>query len=78
MNLGIRPAKSSEFNRAIRLALYKKTEPGQPTLSRKEANRSWREDMLGILSEVQKKDQKVRRQGKRVKINQREDTQSEE
>ncbi len=51
----------------IRLALKKKSEKGQATLSRKEANRSWREDILGILSEDQKKQKKEDRQKRNKK-----------
>jgi hypothetical protein len=48
----------------IREALKKKAEKGQPTLSRKEANRTWREEILGYLSEDQKKQRKAERQKK--------------
>jgi hypothetical protein len=48
----------------IRVALKKKAEPGQATLSRKEANKTWREDILGILSDHQKKERKAKRQEK--------------
>jgi hypothetical protein len=59
----------------IRLALKKKAEKGQPPLSRKEANRTWREDILGIHSEEQKqkiKEQKQKR-SKKFKNNFNED-----
>ena len=46
----------------IRQALKKKSEKGEPPISNKEANRTWREDVLGILSEDQKKERKQRRQ----------------
>jgi hypothetical protein len=46
----------------IRIALKKKAAPGEPTLSRKEANRTWREEILGILSEDQKRQRKAARQ----------------
>ena len=46
----------------IRELLKKKAAKGEATLSRKEANRTWREDILGFLSEDQKKDAKRRRQ----------------
>lgn len=62
--------KSSPIMEEIRVRLKKKAAKGEPTLSRKEANRSWREDILGFLSEDQKKDAKRRRQersGVRVK-----------
>jgi hypothetical protein len=52
----------------IRVALKKKAEKGQPTLSRKEANRTWREDILGVLSEDQKKERKTQRQGKSKRV----------
>lgn len=59
--------KSSPMMHEIREQLKGKTQPGQPTLSRKEANRTWREDILGIRSEEQKKADKAKRQerGKR-------------
>lgn len=46
----------------IRTALKKKSEKGQPPISNKEANRTWREDILGILSDDQKKQRKEKRQ----------------
>lgn len=52
----------------IRLALKKKPEAGQPSISRKEANKTWREDILGILSDDQKKQRKQERQQKSKKI----------
>jgi hypothetical protein len=48
----------------IRQALKKKSTKGQPPISNKEANRTWREDVLGILSEDQKKQRKADRQRK--------------
>jgi hypothetical protein len=48
----------------IRQALKKKSVKGQPPISNKEANRTWREDILGILSEDQKKQRKFDRQRK--------------
>jgi hypothetical protein len=45
-----------------REALKKKSAKGQPPISNKEANRTWREDVLGILSEDQKRQQKIQRQ----------------
>lgn len=54
--------KSSPMMQEIRIALKKKAEPGQATLSRKEANKTWREEILGILSEDQKKVRKSQRQ----------------
>jgi hypothetical protein len=46
----------------IRIALKGKAGPGEPTLSKKEANRTWREEILGILSEDQKRHRKAARQ----------------
>jgi hypothetical protein len=54
--------KSSPMMHEMREQLKRKAEPGQPTLSRKEANRFWREDILGIRSEEQRKADKARRQ----------------
>ncbi|MFZ9876482.1 MAG: hypothetical protein ACO3EY_05430 [Candidatus Nanopelagicales bacterium] len=54
--------KSSPMMHEIRIALKKKAAPGEPPLSRKEANRTWREDILGILSEDQKRQRKAARQ----------------
>jgi hypothetical protein len=54
--------KSSPMMQEIRIALKKKAAPGEPTLSRKEANRTWREEILGILSEDQKRQRKAARQ----------------
>ena len=51
----------------IRLALKKKAAPGEPTPPRKEANKIWREENLGILSEDQKKIRKSQRQEKTKK-----------
>ena len=59
--------KSSPMMHEMREQLKKKAEKGQPTLSRKEANRTWREDILGILSEDQKKERKQKRQEKNTK-----------
>ena len=54
--------KSSPMMQEIRVALKKKAQPGQPPLSRREANKTWREDVLGILSDDQKKARKAQRQ----------------
>jgi hypothetical protein len=54
--------KSSPMMAEIREALKKKSAKGQPPISNKEANRTWREDVLGILSEDQKRQQKIQRQ----------------
>jgi hypothetical protein len=51
-------SKKSPIMEEIRLALKKKAGKGEPSLSRKEANRTWREDILGILSDEQKKERK--------------------
>jgi hypothetical protein len=56
--------KSSPMMAEIREALKKRSVKGQPPISNKEANRTWREDVLGILSEDQKKQRKVDRQKK--------------
>lgn len=56
--------KSSPMMAEIRTALKKKSEKGQPPLSNKEANKTWREDILGILSDDQKKQRKQKRQEK--------------
>ena len=48
----------------IRQALKKKAGKGEPSISNKEANRTWREDILGILSEDQKRERKQKRQEK--------------
>jgi hypothetical protein len=60
----------------IRENLKLKTEPGKPTPSRKEANKVWREDILGIRSEEQKQADKVKKQErnsrKRVKSSEEE------
>lgn len=60
----------------LRLALKKKAEPGQPPISRKEANRTWREDILGILSEDQKTAKKALRQKAQTKFRQQAESES--
>ena len=62
MNTATWKSIKSPAMQEIRIALKKKAEKGQPTPSNKEANRSWREDILGILSEDQKKERKALRQ----------------
>ena len=52
----------------IRQALKKKPVKGGPSISKKEANRTWREDILGIFSEDQKAQDKIRRQNKSKKF----------
>ena len=54
----------SPIMQEIRVSLKKKAEKGQPPISNKEANRTWREDILGLLSEDQKKEAKSKRQEK--------------
>jgi hypothetical protein len=54
--------KSSPMMHEIRVQLKGKSQPGQPTMSRKESNRTWREDILGIRSEEQKKADKAKKQ----------------
>lgn len=56
--------KSSPMMSEIREQLKGKSQPGQPTMPRKEANRVWREDILGIRSEEQKKADKAKKQEK--------------
>ena len=51
----------------IRQALKKKAGKGEPPISNKEANRTWREDILGILSDDQKSERKKQRQEKSKK-----------
>jgi len=51
----------------IRVCLKGRSEPGAPTMSRKEANRIWREEILGIKSEDQKKADKEYRKSKNKK-----------
>lgn len=64
MNLATWKSIKSPIMQEIRVALKKKAENGKATLSRKEANRTWREDILGVLSEDQKKEKKAQRQEK--------------
>lgn len=64
MNLATWKSIKSPIMQEMRVALKKTTEKGQATLSRKEANRTWREDILGILSEDQKKAIKAQKQEK--------------
>lgn len=59
--------KSSPMMAEIRESLKLKTVPGEPTPSRKMANKTWREDILGILSEDQKQAQKAKKQEKNKK-----------
>ena len=73
MNLGTWKSIKSPIMQEMRLALKKKAGVGEPTLPRKEANRTWREEILGILSEDQKKEIKSKRQEKSKKKQQRVD-----
>ena len=59
--------KSSPMMAEIRQALKKKAGKGEPPISNKEANRTWREEVLGIFSEDQKKQNKAARQAKSTK-----------
>ena len=68
MNLATWKSNKSLIMQEARVALKKKAEKGQGTLSRKEANRTWREDILGILSEDQKSEKKTQRQDKNKKV----------
>ena len=62
MNIVVPRSPKSLIMQEIREALKKKAAPGQATLSRKEANKTWREDILGILSEDQKSAKKAFKQ----------------
>lgn len=64
MNLATWKSIKSPIMQEIRVNLKKKAEKGQPTLSRKEANRTWREDILGVLSEDQKRIKKEKNKEK--------------
>lgn len=59
--------KSSPMMQEIRESLKKKAAPGQPSLSRKEANKTWREDILGFRSEEQKQFDKIKKQERNSK-----------
>jgi hypothetical protein len=54
----------SPIMQEMRVALKKKAGKGEAPISNKEANRTWREDILGIFSEDQKKEAKSKRQEK--------------
>jgi hypothetical protein len=62
MNLATWKSIKSPIMQEIRISLKGKAEKGQPTMSRKESNRTWREDILGFFSEDQKKQIKTERQ----------------
>lgn len=78
MNLGVWHSNKSLLMQEMRVALKKKAEKGQPSLSRKEANRTWREEILGILSEDQKKEKKAQRQEKNKRVKMRNTDQDDE
>jgi hypothetical protein len=67
MNLATWKSNKSLIMQEIRMDLKKKAEKGQPTPSRKEANRTWREEILGVLSEDQKQQKKQERQARNRK-----------
>jgi len=60
--------KSSPMMAEIREALKKKPAKGEPPISNKEANRTWREEILGILSDDQKSERKRKRQEKNSRV----------
>ena len=62
MNLATWKSIKSPIMQEIRQQLKKVAPKGSATLSRKEANRTWREDILGILSEDQKRVVKAQKQ----------------
>mgnify|MGYP003333243269 FL=1 len=62
MNLATWKSIKSPIMQEIRQQLKKVAPKGSATLSRKEANRTWREDILGILSEDQKRAVKAQKQ----------------
>jgi hypothetical protein len=62
MNLAVWHKQKASAMEEIRKQLKKHAAPGEPTLSRKEANRTWREEILGVLSEEQRKEIKAKRQ----------------
>jgi hypothetical protein len=68
MNLATWKSIKSPIMQEIRVALKKKPEKGQPTPSNKDANRTWREEILGFLSEEQKKEKKSKNQEKNKKV----------
>jgi len=62
MNLATWKSIKSPIMQEIREQLKRVAPKGSTTLSRKEANRTWREDILGILSEDQKRAVKAQKQ----------------
>jgi hypothetical protein len=69
MNTATWHSNKSLSMQEIRKDLKLKQVPGQPTPSRKEANRVWREEILGIRSEDQRKQEKEKRQMRFKKYN---------
>jgi len=69
MNLGVWHSNKSLIMQEMREQLKKKSKPGEATPPKREANRTWREEILGILSEDQKKQRKAERQQKSKKNN---------
>jgi hypothetical protein len=67
MNLATWKSIKSPIMQEMRLQLKKTAPKGSPSLSREEANRTWREDILGILSADQKNKVKEQRQQKNKK-----------
>jgi hypothetical protein len=70
MNLAVWHSNKSLLMQEMRAQLKKKAQKGEATLSRKEANRTWREEILGILSEDQKREAKSKRQQQNKKFKQ--------
>jgi len=62
MNLATWKSLKSPIMQEIRQALKLKQESGKHTPYKKEANRAWREDILGFFSEDQKKAFKAQKQ----------------
>ena len=62
MNLGVWHSNKSLTMQEVRVLLKKKSEKGCAPIPKKEANRTWREDILGILSEDQRRQRKTERQ----------------
>lgn len=62
MNLSTWKSIKSPVMQEIRKRLKKVAPKGSATFSRKDANRTWREDILGVLSEEQKSAAKSKKQ----------------
>lgn len=73
MNTATWKSNKSLIMSEIRENLKKKAEKGQATLSRKEANRTWREDILGIMSSDQRQQAKQAKQQRNKRFRQTED-----